>query len=529
MSDIAALLRVLEESELLETIPYVPRERQPHCTIRPANVPSFTELMCGRLGAHLILIVADDRRATRAAFHLHYVFAHPVDRWLVVAFTYVSDLSPELPSVAIARYSASRFEREIQDLFGVRFAGHPDPRPLVRHGFWPDAYHPLRKGAVAPSAFEDDGRPFPFKTVSGEGVYEIPVGPVHAGVIEPGHFRFSVLGETIINMKSRLYFTHKGTEKLFEDRAPADGVELAERVSGDTSVGHALAYCQAIESLTRIEAPRRARYIRVVLLELERLYNHIADFGMIANDTGFAIGQAHCSRIRESLLRLNKHVTGSRLLRGVVVPGGVTRDLREGIDVEGETARVLADFDEIAGICLRNTLLADRLEGTGVLTRTAAGDYGVLGFVARASGVDLDARRDYPFAAYDELAFEVPVMTSGDVKARTLVRLEEARQSVSLIGQACRALSSLPEEPLVTVSRNGFEPFEPAFGIVEGWRGRIVHSAMLNEDGRLHRVKIVDPSFFNWPALSRALVDNIVPDFPLCNKSFNQSYSGNDL
>jgi Ni,Fe-hydrogenase III large subunit/Ni,Fe-hydrogenase III component G len=529
MTDIAALVRVLHESELLETIPVVPRERQPHCTIQPANVPALTELMCGQIGAHLILIAADDRRATRAAFHVHYLFAHPVDRWLVLASTSVSDSSPVLPSVAGTRYSASRFEREIQDLFGVRFAGHPDPRPLVRHGFWPDDYHPLRKGEIAPRSFTDDGRPFPFKTVGGEGVYEIPVGPVHAGVIEPGHFRFSVLGETIINLKSRLYFTHKGTEKLFEDRLPADGVELAERVSGVTSIGHAVAYCQAVEAATRTEPSRRARHMRVVLLELERLYNHVADFGMIANDTGLAFGQAHCSRIREWLLRLNRKVTGSRLLRGLVVPGGVVRDLPIGVDVAAEARGWLADFEEVAAICLKNTLLADRLDGTGVLSRDAALDYGALGFVARASGVDMDARRDHPHAAYDELTFEVPVMTSGDVRARALVRLEEARQSVCLIGQACQALSSLPPAPLTAAPTYRFEPYQPAFGIVEGWRGRIVHAVMLSEEGRLHRVKIVDPSFLNWPALSRALVDNIVPDFPLCNKSFNQSYSGNDL
>jgi Ni,Fe-hydrogenase III large subunit/Ni,Fe-hydrogenase III component G len=529
MTDIAAVVRVLQESELLETIPAVPRERQPHCTLRPANVPSFTELMCGQLGAQLILIAADDRRVTRAAFHVHYLFAHPDNRWLVLASTYVSDSAPALPSVAGTRYSASRFEREIQDLFGLRFVGHPDPRPLVRHGFWPDDYHPLRKGEAAPRPFTDDGRPFPFKTVGGQGVYEIPVGPVHAGVIEPGHFRFSVLGETIINMKSRLYFTHKGTEKLFEDRLPEDGVELAERVSGDTSVGHAVAYCQAVEAATRIEPSRRARHVRVVLLELERLYNHVADFGMIANDTGFAVGQAHCSRIRECLLRLNRQVTGSRLLRGLVVPGGVARDLPAGVDVAGDAKQLLADFEEVAALCLKNTLLADRLDGTGVLSRGAALDYGVLGVVARASGVDTDARRDHPHAAYDELTFDVPVMTSGDVKARALVRLEEARQSVSLIGQACQALSSDRREPLIAARLGDAEPYQPAFGIVEGWRGRIVHMVMLTNEGRLHRVKIVDPSFFNWPALSRALVDNIVPDFPLCNKSFNQSYSGNDL
>ena len=319
--------------------------------------------------------------------------------------------------------------------------GHPDPRPLVRHAFWPDDFFPLRKDA-APREFHDDGRAFPFTQVGGEGVYEIPVGPVHAGIIEPGHFRFSVVGETIIDMKSRLYFTHKGTEKLFEGRTPEDGVELAERVSGDTSVGHALAYCQAVEALSGTVVPPRARYLRVILLELERLYNHVGDFGMIANDTGFGVAHSHCFRIRERLLRLNKRLTGHRLLRGVLRPGGVRTDLPGGLDVLSEVRGVLADFDEIVEISLGNTLVADRLEGTGRLTTRIARDHGVLGFVARASGLDVDARRDHPFAAYGELSFRVPVFDSGDVKARTLVRVQEARESVRLIAAGGRRAAS---------------------------------------------------------------------------------------
>src|SRR5207244_6430949 len=214
---------------------------------------------------------------------------------------------------------------------------HPDPRPLVKHAFWPEDYYPLRKDANAPS-FADDRRPFPFTSVGGEGIYEIPVGPVHAGVIEPGHFRFSVMGETIIDMKTRLYFKHMGTEKLVEGRRPLDGVELSERVSGDTSVGHTLAYCQAVEAATGADVPPRARLLRVILLELERLYNHVGDVGAIANDTGFAVAHAHCYRIREGLLRLNKSLTGSRLLRGVLAVGGVSRDLTVPPDLPGQVA-----------------------------------------------------------------------------------------------------------------------------------------------------------------------------------------------
>ncbi|MBI4485144.1 MAG: NADH-quinone oxidoreductase subunit C, partial [Acidobacteria bacterium] len=215
-------------------------------------------ILCGNLGAELILLAAEDRRKEAGAFFVHYLFAHRRQNWFLHASTALDASRPEMLSLASFHYPASRFEREIRDLFGIALIGHPEPRPLAKHAFWPDGYYPLRKDAVA-GPFTDDGQPFPFTPVGGEGVYEIPVGPVHAGVIEPGHFRFSVMGETIIDMKSRLYFTHKGTEKLFEGRRPIDGVELAERVSGDTSVGHALAYCQAVEAAAGVEVPQRAR------------------------------------------------------------------------------------------------------------------------------------------------------------------------------------------------------------------------------------------------------------------------------
>jgi Ni,Fe-hydrogenase III large subunit len=480
--------------------------------------------MRASFGADLVLMVGADRRRDRGVFEVHYLFAQEREDWFLHATVGVAPDAPAIPSLATFHYPASRLEREIFDLFGIRAAGHPDPRPLVRHAFWPEDYFPLRKDAE-PRDFHDEGRAFPFQQVGGEGVYEIPVGPVHAGIIEPGHFRFSVVGETIIDMKSRLYFTHKGTEKLFEGRAPVDGVELAERVSGDTSVGHALAYCQAVETLSDTAVPPRARYLRVILLELERLYNHVGDFGMIANDTGFAVAHSHCFRIRERLLRLNKRLTGHRLLRGALRPGGVRTDLPRGLNVVAEVRDALADFEEIVEISLGNTLVADRLEGTGRLTLQTARDHGVLGFVARASGLDVDVRRDHPFAAYGELSFKVPVFDSGDVKARTLVRVQEAREAAKLIRQA---LEGMPTGPLA--SEPGPLPaFEPAFSLVEGWRGRIVHWLMTGGGGRLERVKIFDPSFLNWRPLSYALLKNIVPDFPLCNKSFNQSYSGNDL
>lgn len=524
MSEFESAVAALTRADFSVAAVAIRRQRELHCTIETGDLVRFAEVVCSRLGGQLLAMVAEDRRSHTGAFVVHYLFANPRTNWFVDVSVRLDGGNPQLESLAPFHLPASRFEREIADLFGIAAIGHPDPRPLVRHGFWPDDYYPLRKDATV-RKFADDGRPFPFTAVGGEGVYEIPVGPVHAGVIEPGHFRFSVVGETIIDMKSRLYFTHKGTEKLFEGRAPEEGVELAERVSGDTSAGHALAYAQAIEAASETEAPKRARHLRVVLLELERLYNHIADVGAIASDTGFAVAHAHCYRIRERLLRLNKRLTGSRLLRGVIVPGGLARDLPVVHEIADEIAAVMADFEEVVEICLGNTLLLDRLEETGVLSAAAAADHGVLGVVARASGIDIDARRDHPFAAYGDLGVTVPLGTTGDVNARTMVRIEEARESAALIGKAIRAL---PDGP-ISMPIGRIDPFTPAFGIVEGWRGRIVHWVMTDEHRRLHRVKIVDPSFLNWPALSVALTDNIVPDFPLCNKSFNQSYSGNDL
>jgi len=526
MSDLSqvqsAIARYLE-SRVHEI--HITRGNELHCRIHRGAAPRLAGLLRAEFHAELVLMVANDRRPDKGVFEIHYLFANDRENWFVHATEELTREEPAIISLATFYYPASRFEREIKDLFGIEAIGHPDPRPLVRHAFWPEDYFPLRKDAVPPEHFEDDGTSFPFKSVGGEGVYEIPVGPVHAGIIEPGHFRISAIGETIINLKIRLYFTHKGTEKLFEGRLPADGVELAERISGDTTIGHSLAYCQALESLTRTEVPSRARYLRVILLEMERLYNHIADFGAIANDTGFAIAHAHCSRLRERLLRLNKRLTGNRLLRGGVVPGGVRFDLPEGLDLSAELYLILADFNEIVDISLKNTMLTDRLEGTGCLTRQTAVDHGALGYVARASGVDIDARRDHPFAAYGELDFKVPVYESGDVYARTMMRVEEAAQSVSLIRQASKRLAPGPLATLL----GQLPPFEPAFGIVEGWRGAIIHWVMVDSEGRLYRVKIKDPSFVNWPPLSFAILKNIVPDFPLCNKSFGLAYSGNDL
>ncbi len=534
MTDFTQLQSVLAENfhERISNVRIL-RGNELHFQIARGDALNLAKILHADFNAELRLMVANDRRADKGVFEIHYLFINDRENWYALATKNLSHDDPTIDSMATFYYPASRFEREIRDQFGIEAIDHPDTRPLVRHAFWPEGYFPLRKDSVPPEKFDDDGTPFEFMPVGGEGVYEIPVGPVHAGIIEPGHFRFSVVGETVIDLKIRLYFTHKGTEKLFEGRAPADGVELAERISGDTTIGHSLAYCQAVESLAECEIPERAKYLRVILLEMERLYNHIADFGAICNDTGFAAAHSHCFRIRERLLRLNKRLTGNRLLRGGIILGGVGHDLPaefnpstgSGQSLAAELDSVIADFNEIVEISLSNTMLLDRLNGAGYLTTRTATDHGVLGYVARASGIDIDVRRDHPFAAYPFLNFKVAASQSGDVRARAQIRVDEANESVSIIKQA---LAQLPQGELVT-SLKKLPAWEPAFGMVEGWRGAILHWVMADENGKLYRVKIKDPSFVNWPALSFALLKNIVPDFPLVNKSFNQSYSGNDL
>ena len=488
-----------------------------------AALPALADRLAA-LGLLPQWIAAADTRASTDAFTLAYHFAPATHRPAMTARVAVRR---DFPSLATRSFAASRFEREIQDLFGLVPSGHPDPRRLALHQFWPDEYHPLRRDTVPRTDFADDGRPFPFRHVEGPGVFEITVGPVHAGIIEPGHFRFSVHGETIINLETRLGFVHKGSEKLFETLPLARAPELAERISGDTSVGHVLAFCQALETLTATRPPERALWLRVLLLELERLYNHVGDVGMIVNDTGYAFGHAHCFRLRERLLRVNARLTGHRLLRGAVVPGGVagpitTADLER---AAREVDRVTAEFVDVARLALDNTMVLERLQGTGRLTNRTARELQVVGMVARASGIDADARRDAPFAAYGMLPLRVPVYDTGDVWARTMLRIEEARQSATLVGEvAHRAPDGAVATPLGALRAGAH-----ASGLVEGWRGPIWHWLLADSAESLARVKVVDPSCRNWPALEHAVLENIVPDFPLCNKSFNLSYSGNDL
>ena len=410
----------------------------------------------------------------------------------------------------------------MRDLYGIVPDEHPMPKRLVRHAHWPSGHHPMRHDADPAPRFDADVGSYPFIAVEGEGVYEIPVGPVHAGLIEPGHFRFSVVGETILQVKARLWFLHRGVEKLFEGRTPAQGIELAERISGDTAVGHSLAYVMAVEDALDIDVEEGARATRALLLEAERLYNHVSDLGAIANDVGYGIAHTHTQRLRETLLRHNKALTGHRLLRGGITIGGAhlrtVPDLALLQDVADEVA-------EIVEITLANSIVADRLTGTSTLTTDQAAHIGTLGYVARASGIPIDARRDHPFIDLD--GFEPVTVERGDVLARYRVRAREVAASTRILTALTpRATATTAGHPRPVTPSSGAAA---GLGVVEAWRGTLCHRVEIGSSGTITRVRAVDPSFFNWPALPVALTDTIVPDFPLTNKSFNQSYAGNDL
>jgi Ni,Fe-hydrogenase III large subunit/Ni,Fe-hydrogenase III component G len=466
------------------------------------------------------------RLAMAAAHHdqdllrVVYVFcAGPPDRRAELEVR-LNQARPEVPSLAGQSFPASRFEREFCDLFGIIPAGHPFLRPLVLHQHWPQGWHPMRHDAGPMPPMRTDAGPFPFVTVDGPGVYEIPVGPVHAGLIEPGHFRFSVVGETILKMKARLWFLHRGLERLFQGRDPAAAVPLAERVSGDSAVAHTLAYCLAVEEACQIPVSEDAARLRAMLLELERLYNHVADIGALCNDVGYGLAQARALILRERLLRLNAAVAGHRLLRGAIRPGH-TQVLQ--LPAAAELAQIGQQLEDIIGLAAASTVVMDRFTGTAVLSAQDAAGIGTVGVVARASGLPLDARLAHPFTEPPD-GFRPARHHGGDVLARFTIRAEEARASLRLIaacaGQATALSAAAPPGP----GRGG-----SGLGIVEGWRGSTVHRVEISPAGVLTRCKIADPSFLNWPALSVALAGTIVPDFPLANKSFNLSYAGNDL
>lgn len=431
------------------------------------------------------------------------------------------------PDIATYFPCAARMQRVVFDLNGLSALEGRDQRPWFNHGPWPRNYHPLRHGATGQEVFDHPLEPYPYVRVSGEGVHEIAVGPIHAGTIEPGHFRFSVVGEKVLRLEERLGYAHKGIEKRFEQMPVTDGYRLAGRVSGDSTVAYAWAYCMAVESALDFEIPPRASWLRALLVERERVANHLGDLGALGNDAGLAFGLAQFSRLREDWLRLNAELFGHRLLMDRIVPGGVaidvpprgTTQLREQCNtVETEVANMQTIYDEHAG-------LQDRFMGAGRVTPELAARLGLCGLAGRASGQTYDLRVNHPTAPYDKLNVRLIHDAQGDVAARVNIRFREIVESLQLL----RAILAAMPDGDVRVDLP--QATAPSLGIgwVEGWRGEVLVALEVGAGGMIRRCHCHDPSWQNWPVLEHAVIDNIVPDFPLINKSFNLSYAGHDL
>ncbi|MBW6493700.1 MAG: NADH-quinone oxidoreductase subunit C [Burkholderiaceae bacterium] len=448
----------------------------------------------------------------------------------LIARTIVPRSLPVVASHTTSYPGADRPERHTRDLLGIVFSGHPDARRWTRHQAWPETTFPLRHDfptAGQPPEQTPADHEYSFLAALGSGVYEIPVGPIHAGIIEPGHFRFQAVGETVLRLEEHLGYTHKGIEKIAEGRDAAGLGRLAGRISGDSTVAHTWAACMAMERAASLEVPPRALWLRALMCERERVANHLGDMGGMLNDIAFAFGFYQFTRLRELWQRVSREAFGHRFMMDCIVPGGVAADLDQRfVEIMRDEARALRkQIERLMAVINDLPSVADRVRGTGVLSPEIATAFGCVGYVGRASGVDFDVRRNAPYAPYDKLTVEVPLHHYGDVNARARTRIEEIAVSLDLIEAL---LTGLPGEAVRidwTCPAVGAE----GLGLIEGWRGEILSFVRFGTDGRIARFFPRDPSWTTWPALELLIHDNIVPDFPVCNKSVNGSYSGHDL
>jgi Ni,Fe-hydrogenase III large subunit/Ni,Fe-hydrogenase III component G len=482
-----------------------------------------------RAGWRFASLIADERRPGDVA--LDYVFVAPgVDLPIVLGVLGVPAAGTSLASIALTCPGASWAEREARDLYGVAFADMPDPRPLVHHEGWPADEAPLRRDARGGDSPERVLGEYPFRRVEGEGVMEIRVGPIHAGIIEPGHFRFSAVGETVLGLEVRLLFVHRGVEKVAVGMSPSAAIVLGERVSGISSVAHSLAIARAMEGALGVTMPPSHAALRSLLLELERIYNHVGDLGNLCAGTALSGLLAEGLHLKERLFEANQRFTGTRYLRNLIGLGGVrrmpSRDEIRGLMAEVESVMSAAETWAVKFFGSASNL--ERLTGTGILSSEHAKNLATVGVVARASGLATDSRADLRFAAPTEgelyRDLRVVTETAGDVAARARVRLEEARESLRLGRRVAKSL----EENSAATAGSPAEDSGEGLGYSESARGEIMTYVRLYR-GRIARLKIRSPSRMNWPAIEHAMPGNIVPDFPLINKSFNLSYAGCDL
>ncbi|ACL22289.1 NADH dehydrogenase (ubiquinone) 30 kDa subunit [Desulfitobacterium hafniense DCB-2] len=512
--------------------------------LKPACLPEVMEQLWLKVPSRPLLMthVGNDERSLGHGFVIYLLLQFPGDFTLTLG---ARGIEKSFPSLTLLCPALNWPEREVRDLLGLHPDGHPDPRPLVLHPGWTEGFYPLRKpcpetpvsigGECPGEALKEvsfNPQPLSFTEAEGEGTFEIPVGPVHAGIIEPGHFRFQTIGETVLHLDAQLFYTHKGIEKLLEGKDLEEGLKIVERVCGVCAVSHALAYCEAVEKLKGMEVPRWILGWRTVLAELERLYNHVGDIGNLCAGVGFALGNGNALQNKEQLQRLNHQLFGHRFLRGNITPGGVKKipQREERAYLQRRLAELEQDFEEWLPLILEHDGFRQRAITTGVLSKQSALDLGVTGPAARASGISQDWRERHAHLLYEELKVEPQVEQEGDVWSRLMVRVREVKQSFALLAELLEGdfLQDTVEQGGSAL--NGSEPFSPqpysfAWGCAESPRGTDVIWLMLDDEGKIYRCRIRSASYANWAAVPLAVQGNIVPDFPLINKSFELCYS----
>lgn len=499
------------------------------CVLKDLREGFPSEVALDQADPILLIHTVNDERQLGRGFVIYLVLHWSEDFSLTLAAKGIEESFPSLTTVWPA---LNWSEREAQDLFGLKAVGHPDPRPLVLHPGWPEGFFPLRKGELGSPNLAFVPKELSIAPAQGEGTFEIPVGPIHAGIIEPGHFRFQTVGETVLHIEAQLFYTHKGVEKLLEGKDLFEGLAIIERLCGVCTVSHALAYCEAAEKLAGFQPSRVVLGWRTVLTELERLYNHIGDIGNMCAGVGFALGNANGLQCKEKIQRLNREIFGHRFLRGAVIPGGVKEvPGTEQTQILQERLReIKEDFESWIPLILEHDGFRQRAVTTGVLKHESAIDLGVTGPAARASGVAVDWRHSHAHLLYPELRVEPQVETSCDVMSRLMVRAREAKQSFDLLEVLLEKMKDLRDSgegqsEFLRAWETHIKPYSFAWGCIESPRGTDVVWLMVDENRKIYRCRIRSASYANWPAVPLAVLGNIVPDFPLINKSFELCYS----
>ena len=518
---------------------YVKNNNEIHVELNDSSqLTDFCLFLKSEMHLRLLTIIYCDERKTNHAFSIRYLLGSDVDDVFLFVILSIDKNHTYFPSLCDVFPSSIKYERKINDMFGIQTQKDPNLKPLILHDF-PENTYPLRKDFDANTQLNYTPRKFEFTPITGEGVCEIPVGPIHAGIIEPGHFRFSVIGESIVNLETRFGYTHKGTEKIAENMLIDNVVFLSERISGDECVANSMAFCQAIEKIAQLEIPEKAKQIRLLFAELERIYNHLGTLAGILTDIGFSYDASRLNILKEYMMQLNEKLSGSRLLFGINQIGGVKVNiLNESLsEIYSVLNYIFQNFEKIMKHVQSNSSVMDRLKNTGIIEKQTVHDLGIVGISSICTGIETDTRKIHPYGYYSSIKFEqIPRENMeqqvklqkriGDVLSRFLSRMDELRYSKKLID----SISNLDDDGEIHVPLNSeLTPFSSGLGYAESHRGETLHWVMIGENNSIFRYSIRTASFANWPIIEHAVINNIVPDFPVINKSFDFSYSGNDL